>query len=306
MKRTADISGSLIALILFLVAFPVSAASPLKAFGPEVLVGDVVRSCPPELCALAVAPAPLPGQVKTVDRRDVETAVRNAGGDPAGLRIPARVRVTRPAVHVSREEVGKRVETAIKAVLPAGMVLDDIGSMPDMDVPKAGFEVKACRPSDNRYHRRVSIGVEFLSEGTVFRKAQVSALVAMETDVPVSARALRPGEMVQPQDLRWKSVRLTEDATNLALSPEDIVGRLVEMPVEAFSPFEKRALRRVPVVHQGQRLKLETVFGLVRVSAVAVSRQDGAVGDRIRVITIPDNRLVWARVTAPGKGEVVP
>jgi len=288
------------------IATPAMAGAPVKAFGAEVLVGDVVRSCPPELCALAVVSSPLPGQVRTVNKRDVEIAVRRAGGDPSALRIPERVRVIRPAKTISKEELQQQVEAAVKAALPAGFVLDDIGVMSTMDVPKAGFEVRALWSGGDTFHRRAVIPIEFLSEGMKFRGAQVSVLLALETEVPTAARDLAAGTLVRQADIRWKRVRLESGAAELSLSEADVVGRLLETEVSSGSPFEKRVLKRVPVVREGERLTLESVFGLVRVSALAVSRGDGAVGDRIRVVTMADNRMVWARVMGPGKGMVVP
>lgn len=306
MKPNRKNIARLVTLTLVFLAGTVLGEAPLKSFGADVLVGDIVRSCPPEICALVVVPAPLPGQVRTVNKRDVAAAIQHGGGDPSAYRIPARVRVSRPAKSVSSEEMQKHVEAAVKAVLPKGFVLEELGTVSGMDVPKAGFEVRARWTGDDRFHRRVSMPIEYLSEGTKFRGAQVSALLALETEVPTAARTLNPGELVRPEDIRWKKIRLETAPGALAMTPEDIVGRLVETTVAAGAPFEQNGLKRVPVVHEGERVALESVFGLVRVSALAVSRGDGAVGDRIRVITMADNRMVWARITGPGRGRVVP
>jgi flagella basal body P-ring formation protein FlgA len=44
----------------------------------------------------------------------------------------------------------------------------------------------------------------------------------------------------------------------------------------------------------------------VRVKTTGVVRQDGAVGDRVRVILVPANRMVWAEIIAPGRAVVLP
>lgn len=293
-------------MTLVLTAAPAFAEMPLKAFGADVLVGDIVHSCSKEICGLSVVSSPLPGQVRTVNKREVEAAIRNGGGDPSLYRIPTRVRVSRPAESISSTEMQKLVEAAVRAVLPKGFLLEDLGSVSGMDVPKAGFEVRAGWSGDETFHRRVSLPIEFLSEGTKFRGTQVSALLAFETDIPTAARTLNPGDLVRSEDIRWTRIRLESAPADLVMTPAEIVGHLVESTVAAGRPFEQRVLRRVPVVREGERVALESVFGLVRVSALAVSRGDGAVGDRVRVVTMADNRMVWARITGPGRGTVVP
>lgn len=290
---------------MLLVAAPAGAKN-LKAAGPDVLVGDIVSKCPPEICALAVVSSPLPGREKTVSRRDVETAIRRAGMSPAGLRIPARVRVARPSKVVADNTLKGRIAAAVEAILPEGAVIETLGALSNVEVPKAGFEVQARWPGEKEFRRRVSIPVDFFSGGRRFRTARVSALLAFETSAPVSARDLRKGETISIGDIRFKTVRLTDAPTDLLLSTQEIVGRQTASNVAEGKPFFKQSIKRIPVVREGERLALESVFGLVRVSVLGVSRQDGAVGDRIRVVTMSNNRLVWARITGPGRAMVMP
>ena len=277
-----------------------------KAFGPDVLVGDIVNRCPPEICALAVTPSPLPGRTKTVNRREVADAVRRAGKDPEFLRIPERVRVSRPSKIAKAAELKGRIETAIKAVLPPGVVLEELGTVSDLEVPKLGYAVSARWTGEEKFRRRASIPLEFLSEGTRFRTDQVSVLLAFETSIPVAVRDLRPGEVVSERDIRFKTVRLDSDAERTVTERAAVLGHQVQSPVAAGESFATEDLKRVPVVREGERVSLESVFGLVKVSALAVSRQDGAVGDRVRVITLVESRLVWARILGPGRAMVVP
>ena len=302
-------SISAIAAMLFIFNFKsdtLLADTVHKAFGPDVLVGDIVKGCPPEICALAVTPSPLPGRTKTVNRREVVDAVRRAGGDTGVLRIPERVRVSRPSKIAKAAELQKQIREAIKSVLPAGVVLEEMGTISDLEVPKLGYAVSARWTGDEKFRRRASIPLEFLSEGTRFRTDQVSVLLAWETAIPVAVRNLNPGEVISDRDIRFKTVRLDSDTDRTVIDRAAVVGYQVQSTVTAGAFFKTEDIKRVPVVREGERVSLESVFGLVKVSALAVSRQDGAVGERVRVVTLAQNRLVWARILGPGRAMVVP
>jgi flagella basal body P-ring formation protein FlgA len=269
-------------------------------------VSDIVRDCKEELCSLAVAMSPLPGRTKTVERHDVEAAIRLAGFNTASLNMPTRVRVTRPSAIASTSTLKQKIEDAVIAILPSNVVLDEIGTVSEVETPKAGFEVRARLTGDSSFHRRVSIAIDYLSNGTKFRTAQVSALLALEADIPTAVRDLNVGDIINDRDVQWKKVRLDTEPSELAVSTAEIVGRQVDAFVPSGAPFPQRSLKRIPVIKEGERLTLESVFGLVRVAALGVSRQDGAVGDRVRVILLSDSRLVWAQISGPGRAVVVP
>ena len=299
-------SSILMAVFVCGISASIRAMPPAKAFGAMIRVGDVVPGCPQEMCEVEVVPAPLPGRTRVVRKRDVIAAIERAGYKPSGLRIPERRRVTRPARRVSEDALRKRILDAVNAVLPKGTRLEELGHVRGVDVPRAGFEARATWPGMGHFRRRVSVPVDLISDGKKFLTIQVSALLVIETDIPVARRDLHEGTVVTQGDLVWETVRMESLPTHLATTPSEIVGRQIAAHVGKGDYFEQRSLKRIPVVRKGGQLTVESVFGLVRVKTTGVSRQDAAVGDRIRIVLVPANRLVWAEITAPGRAVVMP
>lgn len=293
-------------LTICALSTPVYALPPAKAFGAMIRVRDVVPGCPQRMCDLEVVPAPLPGRTRVVRKRDVVAAIERAGYKPSGLRIPERRRVTRPAKRVSEDVLRKRILNAVEMVLPKGVRLEQLGHVQEVKVPRSGFEARATWPGAEHFRRRVSIPVDLVSDGKTFLKIQVSALLILETDVPVARRDLHTGTIVTQNDIVWETVRLESLPTHLATTPSEVVGRQIATHIKQGQCFEQRSLKRIPVVRKGGQLTVESVFGLVRVKTTGVSRQDAAVGDRVRIVLVPANRLVWAEIVAPGRAVVMP
>lgn len=298
--------GVLVSATVLLTAASASAKTPAKAFGAMVLVGDIIPSCPKEICSVEVVPAPPPGRERTVGKQDVVVAVERAGFAPSGLKIPPRRRVTRPSKRVSEDVLRNRILAAVQKVLPSGVFIEELGHLQDIEVPRAGFDAVASWPGDPTFKRRVAVPVDLVADGNKFLTIQVSALLVMETDVPVASRDLQAGTLLTHADVTWKTIRVTRQTERPATSFGEVVGQKVTCYVPKGAPFEQRNLDRIPVVQKGGQLTVESVFGLVRVKTTGVVKQDGAVGDRVRVILVPANRTVWAEIVAPGRAVVMP
>ncbi len=297
---------SVFSLTLAVGLFSAGAAVPKPISGARILVGDLVPRCKETSCSIEVGPAPLPGRSRVVRRQEVVKALKDAGHDSRGLNIPLSRRVLRPAKKVSKEELKNRISKAVVKVLPKGFVLESLGKVNGTNVPKDGFDVTARWPGDERFRRRVSIQVDLTSDGTSFRTMQIAATLSLNARLPVAARYLDVGTIVDAHSYKWSSVRLTEMPAHLARSPSEIIGRRISRVTEEGKPFKSRDLERIPVIMRGQRLNVVSIRGLVRVRTSGVARQDGAVGDVIRVIVQPAGRLLFANVTAPGFVEVTP
>jgi flagella basal body P-ring formation protein FlgA len=282
------------------------AQSSAKAFGAAIKVGDIVPRCKAPVCDVAVAPAPLPGRTRVVSRRDVHDAINRAGLQAEGLRIPARKRVTRPAKTVGERELRDVIAQAVVEILPDDVKLENLGRVSKVEVPAKGFEVQARWPGAESFRRRVSIPVDLLADGVRFRTIQVAAQLVLEAEIPVAARPLERGAVVSARDIVWAKVRLDTPTNHLATQERDIVGRQLSNGLGKGMPFTARTLTRVPIIRRGQRLTVASVQGLVRVKTTGEAKQDGAVGERIRVLLMPAGRLVWAEVRGPGVAMVIP
>lgn len=294
-------------IAVFAFALASSAAFSAQAdLGPVIRVGDVVPGCSGAMCEVEVAASPLPGRSALITQSQVVSALASSGFGDHELRIPARKRIKRPGRTAKAEEVEVRIKEAVASVLPDGVSLENIGRVGDIDVPKRGYEVAARWTAGATFHRRTTVPVELLDEGTVFRSIPVSVQLIQEFEVPVALRDLPVGHVLTRDDFEMRLVSVEGRGGELAKDPADVLGKALEQPVRRDEPFVARHLEGVPVILRGERVTVISQVGAVRISASGVARQDGAVGERILAVVGSSSKRLWVEVTGPGAAVVSP
>ncbi len=283
-----------------------AAAGPSRISSARILVGDIIDGCDGAACAVEVGSAPLPGKSRVVRRAEVRRALEREGIDPKSLRLPKRRRVIRTKRTASQDELATKIRAAVLAVVPLDVVIEELGRAGPLDVPKNGFDVQAHWPGENTFRRRVSVPVSLINDGVTFRTLQISAKLILEMRLPVAARDMEAGTILTPNSVSWATTRLVTPPLHTARTIEEVIGRRLAKQIGHGEQFSKRDLQRIPIVMRGQRLMVESQVGLVSIHASGVARQEGAAGDRIRVVAGPENRLLWAKVIAPGRAVMVP
>ncbi len=299
------IIGSLIALAVGLLGSTPSHAAGVRITEQHIRVGDLVPGCQGESCGVTIGRAPLPGKCRTVRRVEIKRALIQAQLDHHVGTLPARRRVCRRAVSVSPEELRSRIESAVTRVLPPDTFIEKLGRLGRINVPTAEFEVVASWPGMRSFRRQISIPVELVANGESFRSLQVSATLVQKKRLPVAARDLPTGVVLDPSAIQWKVLSLDAASSRFATQLPQLIGRRLEHPLARGERFPLNGLAAIPVITRGQQITVESSTGLIRIKARGIARQDGAVGDRIRVAVRAVQRLVWAEVTAPGLAMVV-
>ncbi|MDJ0761597.1 MAG: flagellar basal body P-ring formation chaperone FlgA [Myxococcota bacterium] len=310
MIKQVIVSACLLPLAMAISAIEPVAAARGKTLdtttGSKVRVGDIVTNCDGEPCELEIGPAPLPGHSRVVYRKDVVRVLKAAGFGSSKLKIPVRKRIFRPANIVSEEELRQAIEAAIEDIMPKNVSLEALGRVGEYKVPASGYGVRVRWPGAPVFRRRVSLPVDLVADGASFRTLQVGATFNYKARLPVAARDLPFGTILDQTAVKWAEVQLDTAPSEFAGTIGDVIGRRLNQTTEVGAPFKTRDLDRVPVVHRGDRLVIESLQGLVRIRTLGLAKQDGAVGDRIRIGVPSTSRLVWAVVTGPDSAEVVP
>ncbi|MCP4606257.1 MAG: flagellar basal body P-ring formation protein FlgA [Proteobacteria bacterium] len=307
MMSVKSVIGSILLIAVLVIGLVRSeAAMPSRAAGAKILVGDVVPMCKGAACEIEVGPSPLPGRTRVVSRQDVVRALAGAGIEQGNLKIPKRRRVIRPSKKASGQELKSLIRNAVIDVLPDGITLETLGRVNDLEVPESGYQIEARWPGERSFRHRISVPVDLIADGVSFRRLQIAATLALEIRLPVAARDLARGTILDDRSVKWVDTKLNAPPTQLACSASGIIGRRLLSTVPEGEPFKEAILEKIPIVKRGQRLSVESIQGLVRIRTSGVARQDGALGDRIRIGVQSASQLLWAEVAAPGRVVVMP
>jgi len=264
--------------------------------GPSVLLGDLMEGCVGSECSVIVAKTPPPGMTLVLSRRRVAEALAAAGVDRPLAGIPARIRVARATVRPSRAQFLPRVRSAVEAALPDGYVLRSVGRVEPVRVPAGPWSVEATMTSFDGKPGRVSLRLDLTADGEVFQRSKITAVIAIGVALPVAARDMAAGEVVDAVDISAGRVVQVEDPARFVARNDGIVGRQLRRAIRAESPFEVAGLEAPAVVEHGHRVSVIYSADGIRITAPGIVRQQGAIGDRVRVQVLPSERVVWAHV----------
>jgi flagella basal body P-ring formation protein FlgA len=150
----------------------------------------------------------------------------------------------------------------------------------------------------------VPVRVRLESSGRVLRDGIVTANVHAELPVVVAARDLKSGRPLVPADLTVELRDAAELRAGWLDDPSQAVGRRPRRPLRRGMALAPDSLDAAAPVRRGQRVKLRLAQGRLRIETEGQAREDGQVGDWIRVLNLASRREVLARVDDDGTAHV--
>ena len=160
---------------------------------------------------------------------------------------------------------------------------------------------EAFLPNGSRLWGRTTVGVRCRAPAAW--AIYITATVKVIGDYIVAAVPLARGQLVDQNDIATLQGDLTALPPGIVTDPSQAVGHTVAMSLRAGAPLRGDALRSLPVVTQGQMVRLITSGPGFRVSAAARALASGAEGEVIQART-GSGRVVSGVAKAGGVVEV--
>jgi flagella basal body P-ring formation protein FlgA len=128
----------------------------------------------------------------------------------------------------------------------------------------------------------------------------------VETAVPVLARRLAAGEVIQASDLTTKQVPARLVTRQIVTDAGLIAGRSARRNLQAETPLQKADLMAPQVVRRGEPVSITLDDGQMLLVAQGEALMDGALGERIRVVNPSSKKSIEATVIGTGQVAVDP
>lgn len=251
--------------------------------------------------------APLPGERRIYTASHLQALAQRHGLDWRPNSPLDKVAIERASVIVPVEEIEREIRDALASQ----------DRFEDIDVDLFNRSVRLHIATD----RPMSLRVEQLTydkrsqrfQATVTAPAddpeaqsvQVTGRVYSLIDVPVLARAVLPGAVIQHSDIAWKKVRQVSLAGNIVAQPEEIVGAVTRRPLAANRPLRTTDLKPNLLTTRGDRVTIVATTANMRLTATGIAMQNGADGDLIQVTNTATKKIVQGRIIGPNLVEVV-
>jgi len=282
--------------------------------GTEVSLGEVasIRGEDPAAVQrfreLSLGYAPAPGYSRLFSKRAIEVRVNEllagesfeVSGAVECRVFPEVETVEKSSIEAAALKELRRLFASTEAEISLKSELRDLvvpkGSQP-MTV-RATIEGKTLRPG------LWNVPVQVLVDGTVYQTVWTALSVEMWDTHLVLARDVVRGEALTPALFHTSRVKRTAQASSTPVDLSQLIDAVALRDMAAGSVVTDRDVQRQVVIKRGDMLSLEVTKGSITARTIAVARQDGRIGDRIRVSMSEGGRELVAVVVSKDSVQV--
>lgn len=132
----------------------------------------------------------------------------------------------------------------------------------------------------------------------------VPAHVSLHLDVVVARHPVKRNTLLQAGDLMLAERDIGNLGQGYFIEPDQVSGSQTTRALNAGQPVQPSQIRIPPMVRRGDQVVISARSGSISVRMPGEALSDGSLGQQIRVRNVRSQRVVHARVTAPGQVEV--
>ena len=285
-------------------------AATLRTFtllhGPDVLLSDLFEDAGNN-ASRRLGPGPAPGARIVVEAAQLAAIARQFGVDWRPASKGDRAVLERPG----RALPEGIVTNAVKAALTEAGSSDDIdieltGFVAPMIPPDADVRAAVTQMDFDRGVGRFSAMLMLTGEGMEPQAVRIAGHAEDTVEVPVAVLRLSAGAVLRPEDVRMARVRVSLTHGDIARRAAEAVGMQARHLIQAGAPLMLADLVRPALVQRGAHVQMMLENGGLLVSGQGIAMDNGAAGDRVRVLNPVSRAVLEAVVTEAGRVRVAP
>ena len=195
----------------------------------------------------------------------------------------------------------ERIEAFVHAQARPGSQVR-VPSLADFALPDHLSNVQVSLSTHDRedFAGHTPVTVVLNHHGRELRRGVVTVEVVRVRRVPVTVRPLPAGATIRPDDLRIEAVEADSLPDDVRLDASRIVGLRTTRSLRAGTPLRGSLLGEAPAIARGDRVRLRVEQGALRIDAIGRAREDGRVGERVRVVNLQSRRELIGVVSPDG------
>lgn len=314
-------------LILFLIAGitlakDVAYSSELKVtLAPEVSVGtsqpvtigDIAKIYAPaeiatKIASIVATGAPQPGSKRTIEADYVKFKLSAAGLNAVKVTGAAKVALTGRCRRISPQTLETLVRDYITGLLPKTDLTYEIEverSPKELITPDdPTIEIKP-RLFGATIHAGVNtIAIDALQAGRSIRTTSVVTRIKSIASVVIAAQTISQGQAISDKNTKIESRDITKLNDPIWASNDNSQCFVARRSILAGQIITTSDVAVAPDIRSGDQVTLTVRCGTVAIRTNAEAKQNGRVGETIKVISGISKEEFRARITAPGMVEV--
>lgn len=257
-----------------------------------VRLGDLFEQ-PLSMGDAPVAQAPLPGQTIVLDNRFLRSLIRAYQLDWAPTDRYQRVLVARQAQRIDPTHVMEQVKDALRDYLGTDKDVELAFDVGDINLVLPTNVAATLSIQDIRFDpasQRFAVQLVVPATGPTLISRLVAGSVHETVQLPVLARAIAPGDVIQLHDLDWMAVRIDRVSANAVTDPKQLVGFTARRPLRTNQMLRMSDIMMAPAIHRGTMVTLMVQTENMTLTVQGRALEDAAIGQPIRVVNTTSNK----------------
>jgi flagella basal body P-ring formation protein FlgA len=170
------------------------------------------------------------------------------------------------------------------------------GAVSDVSLP--GKKI-VCRVLSNRnmdFIGNSSFTIKFYENDVFLKQKTIKARLEVSMNAVVSAKSLSRNIKIDRTDVKQVKRWFNRIPSNIISSLDDVVGMKLRVSVKSNTRINRNMVKIIPLVMRGKPVKIILNNGLMSITTIGLSEQDGVRGDLIKVRNVSSKKVIYARV----------
>ncbi|HBD09720.1 MAG TPA: flagella basal body P-ring formation protein FlgA, partial [Syntrophobacteraceae bacterium] len=151
-----------------------------------------------------------------------------------------------------------------------------------------------------------ALTIQFYVNGTGSLSSRVVSKVQVVQKVVCAARNMKRDEIIGSGDLKFLRINIAHHPERFLTDFEQVVGKRLTADVTTNQPVDTEALDKAVTVKRGSTVIVVYNRDGLNLTAKGQAKEDGTLGDTVKVINMDSKRAMLCRVLDPHTVEVVP
>lgn len=275
--------------------------------GDDILLGRIAEidgdnaSLREQLKRIIIGKAPLPGQSIEFDRRDVMRRMAQYEVDFSAVRVmtPRQIKVMRSFVEITKPELEKIVSEFIAQSSPisdGARRIKEIKVPESVILPKGRVTYKVVGPQNRRLVGRCPLAVEFSVNGHSHKKVWTSVTIEVLGTVVLTRKPLGRFKPITEDDIVLQTMDLANLPHDVVTRPETVLGKRTKRAIGTQIPLRTNLVELPPLVNRGDIVVIVAESRGLKITAQGQVKRKGRLGERIPVVNVDSNKVLYARV----------
>lgn len=179
---------------------------------------------------------------------------------------------------------------------PEAVRVDFLSEEPESTTPNRSITLRVEPTGNPDFIGDMVFLVKSFKGGSLLRTESIRTRIEVLRDIVVAARALSTGTTLTDGDVKTLRKWVRRIHPQSLSSTEATSGKRLTIQVASGTEILATMLKDIPLVRKGKMVRMVFNNGLMHITTVGLSEEDGFAGHIVRVKNITSNKIIYAKV----------